>query len=174
MSNEMNGWRDTVRKIASRLARVDYPAGNLATLRRLDPERPDGAAFWGLVAEYAPVAFDNDRMAKALAVVVQGMAIAHPFHLPAGGRWPLGMALADAGVSEARLLRLLRTGQTELPEEVRRLARLMAAKGETGRFDWSEVFDLVFWTDGEKIRREIAKDYYRTLYNISKDKGEAA
>jgi CRISPR type I-E-associated protein CasB/Cse2 len=174
MANDANDWCDSVRRVAARLARDDYPAGSLAALRRLDPERPDEAAFWWLVADCAPVAFDDDRIARALAVVAQGMAIAHPFHLPAGGRRPLGVALAEAGVSEARLLRLLRSGQTELPEEVRRLARLMAAKGEAGRFDWSDVFDLVFWRGGDEIRRQIAKDYFRTLYKISKDEGEAA
>ena len=90
--------RDAVRKIAWRIGLDDYPTGSLAALRRLRPEAPDGAAFWWLVAEYAPSAFGDDRASEALATVVQGMAIAHPFHRPLSGRGGLGEALAEAGV----------------------------------------------------------------------------
>lgn len=174
MSAESMDWRDAVRKIAWRLARDDYPTGSLAALRRLDPGKPDGAAFWWLVAEHAPRAFDDERAASALATVVQGMAIAHPFHQPRDGRRSLGRALAEAEVSEARLLRLLRLPRTELPEELRRLARLMSAKGDAGRFDWSDAFDLLFWRDGEPIRRHIARDYYRQQYSLHKTEENAA
>jgi CRISPR type I-E-associated protein CasB/Cse2 len=176
MSAEPTDWRDAVRKIAWRIGLDDYPTGSLAALRRLRPEAPDGAAFWWLVAECAPTAFDDGRLAKALAAVVQAMAIAHPFHRPLSGRGRLGEALAEAGVSEARLLRLLRLPRSELPEELRRLARLMAAKGDAGRFDWSDVFDLLFWVEGEagERRRRIARDYYRKQYNLQKLEESAA
>ncbi len=174
MSAEPTDWRDAVRKIAWRLGLDDYPTGSLAALRRLRPKIPDGAAFWWLVAEYAPSAFEDDRASQALATVVQGMAIAHPFHRPLSGRGGVGEALAEAGVSEARLLRLLRLSRSELPEELRRLARLMGAKGDVGRFDWSAAFDLLFWADGEHLRRDIARDYYRKLYNLQKVEEHAA
>ena len=174
MSAEPTDWRDAVRKIAWRLGLDDYPTGSLAALRRLRPKIPDGAAFWWLVAEYAPSAFEDDRASEALATVVQGMAIAHPFHRPLSGRGRVGEALAEAGVSEARLLRLLRLSRSELPEELRRLARLMGAKGDVGRFDWSAAFDLLFWADGEHLRRDIARDYYRKLYNLQKVEEHAA
>jgi CRISPR system Cascade subunit CasB len=174
MSAEPTDWRDAVRKIAWRIGLDDYPTGNLAALRRIRPEAPDGAAFWWLVAEHAPRAFDDERAALALATVVQGMAIAHPFHLPLSGRGRLGEALAEAGVSEMRLLRLLRLPCSELPEELRRLARLMGNKGDAGRFDWSDAFDLLFWADGERVRRDIARDYYRKQYNLQKVEEHAA
>ncbi len=174
MSDDATDWREAVRRIAGRMAQDDYPAGSLAALRRLDPDRPDGAAFWWLIAAHAPAAFEDERASRALALVVQGMAIMRPFHRPTGDRRTLGTALAEASVSEARLLRLLRTGSDQLPEEVRRLARLMASKGDDGRFDWSGMLDLVLWPDSEKIRTGIAKDYYRTSYRMSQDKGAAA
>jgi CRISPR type I-E-associated protein CasB/Cse2 len=170
MSRERTDWREAVGKIAGEMARGDHPAASLATLRRLDPEQPDGAAFWLLIAKHAPAAFDDDRAARALAMVVQGMAIAHPFHLPIGVRRRPGMAMAEAGVSEARLLRLLRTGGAQLPDELRRLARLMASKGEDGRFDWSDMFDLVFCPESEHTRSQIAKDYYRASYRLDQEK----
>jgi len=174
MSAEPTGWREAVRKIASRIGLDGYPTGSLAALRRLRPEAPDGAAFWWLVAEYEPRAFEDGCAAKALAAVIQCMAIAHPFHRPLSGQRHLGEALAEADVSEARLLRLLRLPRSELPEELRRLARLMGAKGDVGRFDWSAAFDLLFWADGERVRRDIARDYYRKLYNLQKVEEHAA
>ena len=75
---------------------------------------------------------------------------------------------------KARLPRLLRLSRSELPEELRRLARLMAAKGDEGRFDWSDAFALLFWADGERVRRDIARDYYRKLYNLQKVEEHAA
>lgn len=174
MSVEPRKWRDAVREIARRIGRDDYPAGSLAELRRLDPEKPDGPAFWWLVAQHAPRAFDDDHAAWALATVVQGMAIAHPFHRPSDGLRLLGRALAEADVSEARLMRLLRSPWSDLPEELRRLARLMGAKGDAGRFDWSDAFDLLFWRDGESIRRRIARDYYRQQYSLQKAEENAA
>lgn len=177
MSAEPTDWRDAVRKIAWRIDREDYPTGSLAALRRLRPEVPDGAAFWWLVAEYAPRAFDDSRTAKALAAVVQAMAIAHPFHRPLSGRGRLGEALAETGVSEARLLRLLRLPRSDLPEELRRLARLMSKKGDAGRVDWSDAFALLFWVEGEageRLRRDVARDYYRKQYNLQKVEEHAA
>lgn len=174
MSAEPANLRDAVRQMASRIGREDYPTGSLAALRRLCPEAPDGAAFWWLITEYAPRAFEDDRAARALAAIAQCMAIAHPFHRPLSGRRPLGEALAEAGVSEARLLRLLRLSRSELPEELRRLARLMAAKGDEGRFDWGDAFALLCWADGERLRRDIARDYYRKQYNLQKLEENAA
>ena len=174
MSAEPTTWREAVRKIAWRMGLDDYPTGSLAALRRLSPDQPDGAAFWWLVAEYAPDAFENDRAARALAAIVQCMAIAHPCHRPLSGRRPLGEALAEAEVSEARLLRLLRLSRGELPEELRRLARLMGSRGEVGRFDWSDAFDLLFWANGERLRRDIARYYYRKQYNLQKIEESAA
>jgi hypothetical protein len=177
MSAEAAEWRDAVANIAWRLGREDYPAGSLASLRRLRPEAPDGAAFWRLVAEHAPAAFDSGRAALVLAAIVRCIAIAHPFHWPLSGRRRLGAAMAEADVSEARLLRLLRAGRSELPEELRRLARLMAAKGDAGRFDWGDAFGLLFWAEGkagERERRAVARDYYREQYNLQKDEDHAA
>jgi hypothetical protein len=100
------------------------------------------------------------------------MAIVPRFHF--AERISLGTAMAEAEVSEARLLRLLRTGREQLPEEVRRLARLMASKGDAGRFDWYDVFLLAFHADADWLRRRIAKNYFRRQYHLQNPKGEAA
>lgn len=46
--------------------------------------------------------------------------------------------------------------------------------GDAGRFDWSDTFDLLFWRDGEAIRRRIARDYYRQQYSLQKAEENAA
>lgn len=177
MADERSGWNSVVGDIARRLAQDDYPSGQLAMLRRLDPEAPDGAAFWQLVAWFAPSLFEDAHGQRVLAATVRGMAAAHPFHLPTAGRRPLGTAMAEAEVAEARLLRLLRLGRAGLPEELRRLARLMASKGDPGRFDWSDAAWLLATAGsdaGEKVRRRIARDYYRTAYTRQQAEGKAA
>lgn len=175
MPDEGVDWNAVVGAAAWRLARDDYPTGSLAALRRLDPAAPDGAAFWRLVAEFAPALFDDERGLRILAAVVRGMAIAHPFHLALGDRRPLGVAMAEADVTEARLLRLLRVDRDELPEELRRLARLMASKGDAGRFDWTDAVWLLLGSrNGETVRRRIARDYYRTEFKLNRNEDQAA
>jgi hypothetical protein len=169
MSSERSDWQSAIWKIARRLEHDDFPAAHLAQLRRLDPERADGAAFWLLVNRFAEAALDDDRAERALAVTVHGMAVAHPFHF--AERVSLGTAMAAAEISEARLLR---TGREQLPDEVRRLARLMGSKGDAGRFDWHDVFLLALYPDADGPRRRIAKDYYRRQYKLENPKGEAA
>jgi CRISPR type I-E-associated protein CasB/Cse2 len=180
MADERPDWGRMVGDVARRLAHDDYPSGHLAELRRLKPDAPDGAAFWRLVADFAEPLFDDERGQRqcVLAAVVRGMAVAHPFHAPAAGaRRPLGVAMAEAEVAEVRLLRLLRLGGRELPEELRRLARLMASKGDAGRFDWSDAAWLLLTADterGEEVRRRIARDFYRTAYKLTKTEDKAA
>ncbi|MEZ5936182.1 MAG: hypothetical protein R3F54_30630 [Alphaproteobacteria bacterium] len=172
---ESADWRDPLRKIAWHIGQDHYPSGDLATLRRLDPDCPDGRAFWALVHGYAEPAFDDDRAARALAAVIRCLAIAHPFHRPKDGeRRGFGDALALAGVSEMRLLRILNLQAKDLPNELRRLARLLASKGDAGRADWSQAFALLHGRDGEKIRTDIAKAYYRQQFTLAKDKEEQA
>jgi CRISPR type I-E-associated protein CasB/Cse2 len=168
-------WRSTIGAMAHEIRQPTFPPGHLAQLRRLDAERPGGIAFWQLVAKHAPLAFDDERLAEALAIVLRGMAITREFLTTE--RRGLGKALAESGVSELRLLRLLRADKARLDEETRQIARLLASKGESGRFDWSEVLWLVLTADtekGESCRRAIARDYYRMLFETKSTSEEKA
>jgi CRISPR type I-E-associated protein CasB/Cse2 len=161
-----------VARIARRIEREDYPPGHLARLRRLDAAAPEGAAFWQLLAEFAPEAWDDERLQRALAIVVRGMAIALPFHRPPDGeRRPLGRALAEADVSELRLLRLLRADAGRLDAELYQLARLVQGRGDDARFDWADALRLLL-TAGDRdgdVRRRLARDYYGRLFDVKKD-----
>jgi hypothetical protein len=168
-------WRSTIGAMAHEIRQPIYPPGHLAQLRRLDADRPDGIAFWQLVAKHAPQAFDDEPLARALAIVLRGMAITREFLTTE--RRGLGTALAESEVSELRLLRLLRADKARLDEETRQLARMLASKGESGRLDWSEVLWLVLTADtekGEQRRRAIARDYYRKLLESKSTSGEKA
>ena len=83
--------------------------------------------------------------------------------------------MEQASEMQARLLRLLRIDRRELPEELRRLARLMASKGDKGRFDWADAAWLLLGTsNNESVRRQIARDYYRTEFKLNRNEDKAA
>jgi CRISPR type I-E-associated protein CasB/Cse2 len=170
-------WAVAVHTVAARIGRPEYPPGNLAQLRRLEPGQPEGSAYWRLVADHLPEAFDNCGLGWAFAATLRGMALAAPFHrLERGERRSMGQALAEMDVSDARLLRLLRADGDALPRELRRLARLVQAKGDKARFDWTEAMWLL-WTagrGGEGNRRKIAKEYYRVLFAPKKEAENAS
>jgi hypothetical protein len=137
-------------------------------------DQADGKAFWVLLAQYVPEAWEDERLQRALALTVRGMAIACPFHSPPEGeRRPLGRALAEAGVSEHRLLRLLRVDADRLATELRQLAQLMKNKSDHGRFDWSDALWLALLAAdrdrGREHRRRIARDYYGRVFQIEKE-----
>jgi len=167
-------WPRTIAAVAHRIESEDYPPGDLAALRRLDVDVPDGRAFWALLVRLAPQALDDERMQRALAVVVRGMAIACPFHRPReGDRRPLGRALAEADVSELRLLRLLRAEGDRLGHELLTLARLVRSRGEDARFDWHDVLRLLLLSPdhepGQRHRRRLARDYYARALQTEKE-----
>jgi hypothetical protein len=173
--DQQPSWRTTIGGMVREIRQPIYPPARLAQLRRLDADRPDGIAFWQLVATHAPQAFDDDDLARALAIVLRGMALTREFLTTE--RRGLGTALAESGVSELRLLRLLRADRSRLDEETRQLARLLAGKGEAGRFDWSEIFWLVLTADSEEgkpSRRAVARNYYRKMFETRSTSTEKA
>lgn len=149
-------------------ARDRVSSGDLAELRRLDPERPPGAAFWKLALSYRLVDLDQplDDHERRLTIVLRAMATLAGFHDPTV---PLGAALAGAGFSELRFNRLLRADAARLPSAVRRMADFLASKG--ARADHRQIAWLVLTQDAdraEQLRRRVARDYYSTLHAASR------
>lgn len=173
MRPDRQDWADVVNRLAGRIAATDYPTGALAELRRLDPDMPDGPAFWRLMVAHADAFTDDPAVLRVLAALLRALALAERFHEP---RRPFGRAMAENGIAELRLLRLLRTGRRELPDELRRLARMLAAKGPNGRFDWVDAAQLLWTADTPQagaIRAAIARDYYRAQHQ-QQNSGEVA
>jgi CRISPR system Cascade subunit CasB len=140
--------------------------GDVAELRRLKPEDPASPAFFKLIVaaidsdEQLPATGPaRDAAEKRWAAVCQVAANTAGLHRPGA---KLGGALQQAGLSELRLVRLLRAEGETLFVEVRRLGQFLASKAQP--FDLVELARLVLVQDGEladSLRRGIARNYFR-------------
>ena len=163
--------REKLNRLASAIA-VDFATalspGDVADLRRLDPVKGTRCpAFWKIAVErLEPAGFDFDdpeaRWDERWAAVLQVMALLHG--LP-GRPHRLGAALAAAGVSEARVMRLLRSQGPALYDGLRMTARQLASAAVP--VYWADLAEFVladaFDADRERVRRNVARDFYRQL-----------
>ncbi len=163
--------RSVVGSIAHAIAE-QLPPGDVADLRRLTPDQPYAPALWKLLLGCVPDSWtagpDRDEKERRWAALFAGMAVAAGGHDP---RVPLGQALAQAGWSELRFVRLLRDRADGLAQRIRRVAAYLNSKSAPA--NWADAADLLLEQDGEwaeKHRRRIARDYYRALYRIEHNK----
>jgi CRISPR type I-E-associated protein CasB/Cse2 len=155
--------------IAEEIAENRIPPGDQAALRREQP----GPAFWRMAVRHlepAGLLLAGDgpkqrRTARRWVAILAGVARARESHTP--GR-PLGLALAEAGITEARVLRLARAHDEALLDVIRALSDQLARSGE--RVDWGDLADLIL-SDGERrqeeVRRRMCLDYYRALWRAA-------
>ncbi|MEK0082418.1 type I-E CRISPR-associated protein Cse2/CasB [Benzoatithermus flavus] len=171
-----HGVPEAIAAVARELARETFPKGDLAALRRMDPDRPGTtAAFWSLVTRHVPESLRRDEDAiRRWALVLHGMALMAPDHhrglrLQGGRTERLGAALRGSDperpiYAEARLARLLGARGTMFRALVPRLCRQMKAADRP--LAWEELAELVL-TEGrdeeraERCRERIATAYYR-------------
>lgn len=166
--------RPASRPLDSLLARLvtlierELSTGDLAELRRLSPEQPGCPAFWRIVAmilepgghlpERGP---SRDEAERHWAVILSGMAQTAGLHR---ADRPCGWALARAGFSELRFVRLLRARGQGLERELRAAVSYLVSKAEP--VDWGQLAGLILHQEGERgerLRRAVARDYYRGL-----------
>jgi CRISPR system Cascade subunit CasB len=172
--NEEVSPRVAVGTIAGLLAGDGFlSSGERATLRRVDPACPVTPALWrvlGQTHQLAPDGLSEDqkrRWERRWGLLILGMA-----HVPGLHRYEvaLGAALAQAGWSEMRFVRLMEAGADALPVLVRRMAQYLASKEQPA--NWDDVRQLLFSVDrdySEDVRLRIARSYYRTLYAQEQD-----
>jgi len=145
------------------------PPGDRAQLRRLRPGEVEPPAFWRLVT--GPLASEFDSLGEASrekreqawgliasAIARSGMAF--------DSRRRLGRAMAEAGITELRLLRLLRADSAQLPAQAHSVGQLLASKGQATH--WIDFAHLILSTgrsDHERARRQIARDYFSATTN---------
>ncbi len=146
---------------AARL-RDSVSSGDRAELRRLDPKRPFTPALWKLLLDMgqhdAPEWISQDRWERRWATLLMGLAFCAELH---DYKRSLGSALAEAGYSELRLVRLLRAEGEQLETYIRRLAQYLHSKQQ--KANWGDVANLLFYQSGEtsdKIRLHIARAYF--------------
>ena len=172
-------WGDVAASIAFDIAGlVHRRRGDLADLRRMDPEHVDAAVFWRILARHDLPNLTEDWERKWV-LIVHGIALMTPTNVPESSRktanksdTPVGRALylgpdsrRDAGFySESRLNRLL-TARGQMQQVLlARLFRMLANKDCA--FDWREMAWFIL-NEGhsedaaERARMKIAREYYR-------------
>ena len=158
----------TTGKIASFISRDEYGEGGiskgaLAQLRRISPDEPYTPALWKVLLKYVP---DHDKLSaekeRQWAILLMAMGNCAGLHDPST---KFGKALAQAGWSELRFVRLMEARGDNLIKELRRLSQFLASKNQEA--NWTDAAYLLFVQNGEKaqdIRQNIARAYYRQLY----------
>ena len=171
-------WGDIVFRLAGQIAGMpEHDRGGFAGLRRMNPDEPDTAAFWRLMAREDLLG--NPAIERKWALILHGIALmtrtagddvtARSAH---HGRMSVGSALylggeaqrAMAFYSEARFNRLLMARDEMLRVLLGRMFRMLAAEQVT--FDWREMAAFILNDDfneerAEDGRRRMARDYYR-------------
>jgi CRISPR type I-E-associated protein CasB/Cse2 len=136
--------------------------GTLAALRRASSGSPPTAFYRvtvGVLDEVLPEGgARRDEEEARWSIVVSALAIAQGFLAPV----PLGKALAQAGIAEMRVVRLLEANADQLIELTRNIVRQLVQKGQS--FDPNDLADLVLSAgtpNEKKSRRFIAREFYR-------------
>ena len=161
---------------ATHMAADGFPRGDLAALRRMNPEARDTAIFWRLMARRDLPG--NPAVEQKWALILHGIALTTRTAGPDSasrsahdGNVSVGRALFHGGdpqrttpfYSETRLNRLLVARGPMLRTLLARTFRMLGAAGQP--FDWREMARLVL-SDGhneeraESVRRSIARAYY--------------
>jgi CRISPR system Cascade subunit CasB len=158
---------DVVHRIVGEIEHDRMSPGEVAELRRLEPGRPPGAAFWKCLAFHVEPAGQlptGDGEAR-WQLILRAVGELHSLHRR-GRR--LGRALAAAKVSEMRLARLLRADLDGLGASLRAVSHQLASAGE--RVDLADLARLVVTARRGKpkrregaVRQHIALDFYRGL-----------
>ena len=175
-------WGEITVAMASRLARPDFKRGDLAELRRMDPDEPDAAAFWRLLSEY-DLFSRNETLERRWALILHGIALMTPTASDDGRgdgprpsahdpTVPVGLALFQGGepgrtrafYSESRLNRLLTARGPMLRALLARLFRMLASANQP--FNWRQMATLILAEErdeeqAEQVRRQIARAYYQ-------------
>lgn len=160
------GRRDAVHRIAWELQHEAISPGDRASLRRVRPGEIGGPAFWKIAVRHLEprgLLVERDGPVRQRQELQWSTLLAAMANGPSQAAAPLGRVLAEAEVTEARVLRLLRAHDESLLDTVRAVTHQLAAGGHA--FDWADLADLLM-SDGapheESVRRKIAYDFYRS------------
>ena len=162
---------------AGQVAHAEFRRGDLADLRRMDPDEPDAAVFWRLLAQQDLLG--NPAVESRWALILHGIALMTPTSSGDGvartahnGNIPVGRALFLGGedrrekglYSETGFNRLLTARGAMLRTLLARMFRMLAAAGVP--FNWREMAQFIL-NEGdeeeaaEQARHRIARAYYQ-------------
>ena len=178
-------WGDIAFRFAGEVAGMpNYDRGGFAGLRRMNPDEPDAAAFWRLMAREELLG--NPVLERKWGLILHGIALmtrtaggddvanrsAHSGNIPVGRALFLGgeSQRATGFYSETRLNRLLTARDDMLRVLLARMFRMLAGAGVS--FDWREMARFIL-NDGydedrtEEGRHSIARAYYQAARRSS-------
>ena len=178
-SGQPRSWEDIAVSMARDIAQLaEHRRGDLAELRRMDPDEYDAPVFWRLMAQH-DLLNSGETVEVKWALILHGIALMTPTNSADGnpntahnGQNPVGRALylggesqrTSAFYSESRLNRLLTARGPMLRTLLARLFRMAAANDVS--FNWREMTQFIM-NDGynenaaEQNRRRIAREYYQ-------------
>ena len=181
----LNTWGDIATKFAWQMAQQGFRRGDLAELRRMNPDNTGSPVLMGLLAEEE--LFGPPEVEKKWALILHGIALMTPKSgddesrgSAHDGQMPVGRALYLGGeptrdqgfYSEARLKRLLSSRGDMTRTLLARVFRMLAAANVT--FSWREMANFIH-SDGfdekaaEQRRRRIAREYFQAQYRSRPD-----
>ena len=174
--DERQPWGVIAAGFAKQVAGDGFRRGDLAELRRMNPDAPNAAAFWRLMASRNLLG--NPTLEAKWALILHGIALmtstsggenrtAHNGIIPVGRALFLGgeTERRESGYySESRLNRLLTARGPILRTLLARMFRMLAAANQP--CNWSEVARFILNDSyneerAEDIRRGIARAYYQ-------------
>lgn len=152
--------------LAGRLGDPNFPTGDHAALRRMDPRAPGRAAI-ALHKLMADVGLDEaGEKAKRWALVIHCLALARGAH---DKDKRTGAILHDLPLTELRLNQLLAADQDVLFDLLPSLARRLAAQGAA--INWAPLAMLALYGDhdsSDRHRLDIARAYARAANSKEK------
>lgn len=147
-------------------------SGELAQLRRITPDQPYTAALWRVMLmadiNQTDTEISQDVWERRWATVLMAMAYNIGLH---SYDVAFGEALANAGWSELRFVKLMKSRDELLEIQFRLVARFLAGKNQSA--NWADAAKLLFYQNGEtaeKVRLDISRKYYTALYKIENQK----
>lgn len=147
----------------------EFDRGDRSRLRRMDPDNPDTATFWRLIARAGMP--QNPNVSK-WGLIIHGMALmSHGAGLAHDPQMDVGQTLYQGGgkrvpfYTERRLSTLLAARGPALRRLLARLFRMLAAEGCP--FNWYEMAEFVLYEGNDEVRADqsrvkIARAYYYT------------
>ena len=172
-------WRDIATQFAWQMAQEGFRRGDLAELRRMNPESIDSPVLMGLLAEKDLLR--GPKVEEKWALILHGLALMTPkggggdTRTAHDGQMSVGRALYLGGeatreqgfYSETRLKRLLTSRGDMTRTLLARAFRMLAAANVT--FSWREMANFIR-NDGfdeeaaEECRCRIAREYFQAQY----------
>ena len=159
-----------VSDLVHEISKPNFPRGDLAGLRRMNPDDPKPAAFLKVMGKVGYPQDPGDETKWAL--ILHGIALmtpnAHDKSTPVGKALFLGgdssRKAGQGFYSSSRLNKLLNARGNARRALLARVFRMMARASKA--FNWYEMADFILNENqevaSELSRRRIAREYYRT------------